>query len=371
LWERTGGPAASVTALCRALAPRHEVCLLTGDGPLHADVRALAGTVRVRVEPLGPYAFAHWSPRFAAACREEAARAEVVHDHGVWLHTNWSSAAAALGADRPLVRSPRGMLSPWALSRSRLRKGVLWRLRERSNFERASTVHATSALEQAELRALGIEAPIACIGNGIDTEGSFARSRLQALKLPLEAGERRRVVFLSRLDVKKGLDLLQDAWAALPSPLPVELLVAGSGDASMAARVRRWAQTQGGPPARYVGAVEGDAKFKLLANAFLFVLPSRSENYGMVVAEALAAGTPVVTTDRTPWTNLAARGCGWTIEPTVAALATALREALALDEDARARMGQSARQLIESEHSLAATAGCFEDLYASLGNRAR
>jgi glycosyltransferase involved in cell wall biosynthesis len=370
LWEGTGGPVASVTGLCRALAHRHDACLLTGEGPLHPDVRRLADVLRLRVEPLGPYPLAHWSRRFAAACAEEAARADLVHDHGVWLHTNWASAAAARSAARPLVRSPRGMLSPWALGRGRLRKALLWRLRERSLFQRAAAVHATSALEEAELTALGIAAPIACIPNGVDTDGEYATASLERLR-ETDPSAPRRVVFLSRLHPKKGLDLLQAAWEGLPASPKVELLIAGGGDAAAEAAVAQWTRQQGGPHARWIGPVGGEAKLRLLANAFLVVLPSRSENYGMVVAEALAAGTPVITSTATPWNSLDARGCGWTVAPDAQSLAAALREALSIDDNARARMAHEAREFVEREHSLAAAAGRFEDLYASLVARGR
>jgi glycosyltransferase involved in cell wall biosynthesis len=370
LWEGTGGPVASVTGLCRALARRHEVCLLTGEGSLHPDVRRLADVVRLRVEPLGPYSLAHWSRRFASACAEEAGRADLVHDHGVWLQTNWASAAAARRATRPLVRSPRGMLSPWALGRSRLRKAVLWRLRERSLFQRAAAVHATSALEAAELTALGIRTPIACIPNGVDTDGEYALASVERLR-EAEPSAPRRVVFLSRLHPKKGLDLLQSAWEALPPEPSTELVIAGGGDAAAQAAVAQWTRRQRGPRARWIGAVGGDAKRRLLANAFVVVLPSRSENYGMVVAEALAAGTPVIASTATPWTSLSARGCGWTVASDVPSLAAALREALSIDDNARARMGRQAREFVEREHSLAAAAGRFEDLYASLVERGR
>jgi glycosyltransferase involved in cell wall biosynthesis len=355
---------ASVTSLCRSLATRHEVCLLTGDGPLHPDVRRLDGLMRLRVEPLGPYWLANWSPRFAAACRDEASRADVVHDHGVWLHSNWSSGRAALAAGRPLVRSPRGMLSPWALSRSRLRKSVLWRWRESQLFER-SHIHATSDLEASELFALGIRGPITVIPNGVDTEGEFAALRVADAGLT-EATGRRRVIFLSRLHPKKGLDLLQKAWAALPRDTAAELVVAGDGDASTTSALAAWTKSQAGPPARAVGLVQGEEKLRLLSGAFLLVLPSSSENYGMAVAEALASGTPVITTTATPWTDLAARRCGWTVEPTLPALSAALRTALALDDNAHAEMRTQARRFIEDEHSLTATAVRFEAFYGSL-----
>jgi len=369
VWSGTGGPVASVTSLCRELASRgHEVCLLTGEGPLHPAVEKLADHVRVRLARLGPYRLAHWSKEFRRACREEARWADIVHDHGVWLYTDWSSAGAAAEAARPLVRSPRGMLSPWALSRSKLRKRLLWALIERRLFAGAAVVHATSELEEREIKSLGLACRVAVVPNGIDTEVEYALERVLAARdaEAFGSGSRRRIVFLSRLHPKKGLDLLQEAWATFPGDLPAELLIAGAGDEDCVADLRSWIERQPGPPVRYLGPVHGDEKLRLLASAWAFVLPSRSENYGMAVAEALACGTPVLTTTETPWKELPARGCGWIVPPRAPELIVALREALAVGENAHTGMRERARLYIEAEHSLRATGARFEAIYSDL-----
>jgi glycosyltransferase involved in cell wall biosynthesis len=258
------------------------------------------------------------------------------------------------------------MLSPWSLSRSRALKKVAWWLWEAKAFRQTNLVHATSALEERELRALGITAPIAVVGNGIDTECAYEASRIADARGASEPGTPRQVLFLSRLHPKKGLDLLQDAWSGLPADLPAELLIAGDGDAAAVKSVAEWTAVQAGPPAHYVGFLHGDAKLIALANAFLLVLPSHSENYGMAVAEALATGTPVITTTGTPWVDMAERGCGWTIEPTLSELSMVLKQALVIEDQTHARMRRHARQFIESNHSLSAMTSQFEALYAAL-----
>jgi glycosyltransferase involved in cell wall biosynthesis len=261
------------------------------------------------------------------------------------------------------------MLSPWSLSRSRALKKVLWVLKEARSFREASLVHATSALEETELRVLGLGAPIAVVSNGVDTEGEYAASRVADARSSVDSGARRRILFLSRLHPKKGLDLLQQAWSTLPPNLAVELVIAGHGEAGAISAVEHWTASQAGPPARYVGLLVGDEKVKALASAFLLVLPSRSENYGMAVAEALAAGTPVITTTATPWMDLADRGCGWTIEPTLEALTETLSRALAIEDHTHARMRHHARIFIEDNHSLTVMASQFEALYGTLAER--
>jgi glycosyltransferase involved in cell wall biosynthesis len=366
LWEGTGGPVASVTSLCAGLAARgHEVTLLTGSGPLHPAVLELRASVRVRTVPLGPYLIANWSSAFRAACLEEARRADLVHDNGVWLYTNWSSVRMAMRAGRPVVRSPHGMLSAWALRRSGLIKRLLWSLIERRLFDEVALVHVASELEARDVRQLGVAARTVLVPHGIDLEGEYATARIaRAREVDLPEAEGRRVVlFLSRIHPVKGLDLLCRVWAELPAHLPALLLVAGPGDDASLRELRRWLAGQPGPPARYVGPVTGDRKVALLSSAWLIALPSYSENYGMVIAEALACGTPVLTTTKMPWAEVAATGCGWVIEPEADALARVLHAALGLTTDEHERMKAKARALVARSHSLESAVTRMEENY--------
>lgn len=372
LWEGTGGPVSSVTSLCRELSRRgHTVCLLTGAGPVHPRVRALEGHVRVRIEELGPYRLAHWSRSFLTACREEAQLADLVHDHGVWLYTNWSSSRAAKEASRALIRSPRGMLSPWALDRHRRYKQLLWAVVERRNLATADAVHVTGGQEEKEIRALGIGGRVEVIPNGIDTEDEYSAARVErargASRSATDAG--RRILFLSRIHPKKGLDLLREAWSTLPPDLDAVLEIAGTGDPAHVAEVVRWVRQQPGPSARYLGSVDGEEKLRLLAAAWALALPSRSENYGMAIAEALACGTPVLTSTQTPWREIEGEDCGRIVEPRIEAVAEALRGLLALGEPEHAGMRLRARRLIEERHSLRATGARFESLYGEFVTR--
>jgi glycosyltransferase involved in cell wall biosynthesis len=355
LWEGTGGPVSSITSLCSGLAEAgHAVTLLTGAGPIHPAVRALSPRVRVRIEPLGSYRAAHWSRPFRTACLEEARAADIVHDHGVWLFTNWSSVQMAGRAGRPVVRSPRGMLSPWALGRSPRLKRLAWIAIEKRLFDRAALVHATSELERSELEALHVGAPTVVIPNGVDLEGELSRQHVADARVAglADADGRRNVVFLSRIHPKKGLDLLCAAWSQIPSATPATLLIGGPGEGRTLAEMERWIQTQPGPPARYLGPITREQRLPLLSSAWLMALPSHSENYGMVVAEALACGTPVLVSTEMPWAEVEAAGCGWIAKPHVDSIASILRRALSLSPGRHGDMRVAARSLVERSHSL-------------------
>lgn len=260
------------------------------------------------------------------------------------------------------------MLSSWALRRSWLTKEVLWWAVERRLFNHSALVHLTSEEEGSELRRLGVVTPSVVIPNGVDLRGEFSPSQIARARMDgiPQADARRVVLFLSRIHSVKGLSLLCSAWAGLPKDSPVLLLLAGPGDPGDLAALHEWLATQGGPPARYLGAVFGEQRVSLLSSAWVFVLPSYSENYGMAIAEALACGTPVITTDKTPWRELDKAGCGWVIPSEGASLARALREALSLPPDEHLPMREKARRLVERAHSLDETIVQMEASYQSL-----
>jgi glycosyltransferase involved in cell wall biosynthesis len=244
-------------------------------------------------------------------------------------------------------------------------KRLLWNLIERRLFDQAALLHLTSELEERDVRQLGLAGRTVVIPNGIDLEREYATANIaSARKMGIpEADGRRVVLFLSRIHPVKGLDLLCRAWAELPARLPALLLVAGPGDDGSLRELRRWLAEQPGPPARYVGPVTGDRKLALLSSAWLVALPSRSENYGMVVAEALACGTPVLTTTKMPWAEVAATGCGWVIEPQADSLARALHAALGLSTDEHEPMKPKARALVARSHSLESAVTRTEQSY--------
>jgi glycosyltransferase involved in cell wall biosynthesis len=366
LRPHTGGPATSVPLLCRALADRgHTVTLLTASGPTSPSVESVRGQVAIVPVRSGPYWAADASLDWIRQGLRAASEAEVVHSHGVWLFPNWMVPAACRLKRRPLVVSPRGMLSPWARRQSRVRKGLAWSLADRWALRTARVLHATSDLEAEEMRAMGLRGPFAVIANGIDLDGEFAGDRLAAFaRAPATAGGDRRVVFLSRIHPKKGLDLLLEAWRRLgEARTGYRLTIAGPGEPADVAGLERQLVALGDGGVEYVGPVFGDDRIRLLLDADLLVLPSHSENYGMVVAEALACGRPVVTTTGTPWSSLGRDDCGWWVDPQSEALAGALREALSAPVARLREMGMNGRRLVEREHSLRSTAGRMEAVY--------
>ena len=352
---RSSGPSYSVTRLSEELATAgHSVRLAVLD-PVPAEPRSF----EVTGYPCSRFPGAErlgWSPSMRAGLRREAEQAQIVHNHSMWMMPNIYSAEAAARSRVPLVFSPRGTVSEWARRRSRVRKEVVWRLGQRNAMFSAACVHATSASELDDLRSLGIRAPIAVVPNGIDVPDSLlATSR---------RGEPSTLMFLSRIHAKKGVDMLLRSWARLESSFPQwQLRIVGPLAGEFPARMQSLAAELRLERCTFVGELLGQAKAEALAAADLFVLPTHSENFGIAIAEALAHGTPVLTTDGAPWASLADHDCGWSVPVDVDALETGLRHAMGMSSESLKRMGLRGRDWMIRDFSWARVGNEMDAVY--------
>jgi glycosyltransferase involved in cell wall biosynthesis len=350
------GPSNSVPALCAALARLgHDVRLHTvAPGPTtwpHAGVEHVVHPKSLLLRPL-------WgSAGLRRALRAEAASADVLHSHGLWLLPNLYPARAVRGTRCRLVTSPRGTLSAVALGFSRRTKQAMWAMAQRAALEASDCLHATSIAEQEEILASGIRRPVAVIPNGVeipDERPAGARA----------AGRLRRLLFLGRIHPKKGLDELVPVWRQLESEFADwQLVIVGPGEGSHLDEIRELARASGCRRVEFRPPAHGDEKSRLFWSADLFVLPTRNENFGMAVAEALAHGLPVVTTRGAPWSGLESNGAGWWIPLDRDALGAALREAMSLAPDALAQKGAAGRAWMRQAFAWDKVAGDMQEVY--------
>jgi glycosyltransferase involved in cell wall biosynthesis len=268
----------------------------------------------------------------------------IVHDHGVWLPTNHAISAFVRSNRLPLVVSPHGMLSPWAMQYGRLKKRLAWLTYQRRDLTFATSFHAASQVEAAEIRALGFVQPIAVIPIGIE----FPPERHS--KSP--ARECRTMLFLSRIHPKKGLENLIRAWKKANVDRRWRLVIAGPDEEGHRKFIERLAIESGiQSQLSFPGRIADADKWRWYADADIFILPSFSENFGLVVAEALAAGTPVITTTGTPWSELPKMRIGWQAEPTCDALANVIREATNMSPADLAAMGERGAMWVRQRFS--------------------
>lgn len=274
---------------------------------------------------------------------------DLMHSHGLWLPVNrWSTRAYRIRRV-VFVVSTHGMLEPWALQHRALKKRLAWILYQRRDLLAARVLHATAEQEADNLRKLGLRQPIAVIPNGVELAGLGAGLKWMgrgAAERRDEAG--RTALFLSRIHPIKGLLPLVEAWDRL-RPAGWRVIIAGPDEAGHRREVVASLRQKGLESAfEFVGAVDGEAKTALYRSADLFVLPTFSENFGVVVAEALACGVPVITTKGAPWQGLETHQCGWWIDIGVDPLVEALRQATSAPSDVLQSMGARGRVYAEN-----------------------
>jgi len=289
--------------------------------------------------------------------------ADLIHDNGLWWAHNHAIASLARRHNVHRIVSTRGMLQPWCFRHKRWKKAVAWHLYQKRDLQRAAALHVTSQEEVDAARSLGLRTPAVLISNGVDLPPlDLDQERLP--HKPSQTGGT--ALFLGRLYPVKGLDLLLRAWAQL-RPVGWQLRLAGPDEAGYLATLQTLtADLKLSDCVTFVGAVAGEHKRQELLNADLLILPSRSESFGVVVAEALAHQTPVLTTTATPWSQLEQIGAGWLCKPEVESLAAALERVLATSPHQRSTMGLKGRRYVAEQLSWNASARQFVDLYSSL-----
>ena len=361
LEERYGGPSKSVRALANAQAS-------LGDA-----VEILSTVEPGRTIAPGPDA-SHLEvfPRRRPfrLCRSPELRRylggvsyDCLHSHSLWLMTLRYAGQTARRLGTPLVISPRGMLSGWAYAHHRWRKRCAEFFIHPGAFRSAAGWHATSPEEADDIRRLGFQQPVCVSPNGValPSAAELAAQRAAWWKQFPELAERPVVLFYSRFHRKKRLRELLGLWHSAPRG-DWQLLIAGLPEEFSLAEVQTW--TRGGPSGSSVIVVDSTGLPPPYAVASLFLLPSHSENFGLVIAEALAAGVPALVTDSTPWRGLAANGAGWCVpwENYDAALQAALTTGAA----GLAAMGERGRAWMAKEFSWERAAGLLRDFYREL-----
>jgi glycosyltransferase involved in cell wall biosynthesis len=364
LEDRHGGPSKSVRALANAEAALGaSVDLLTTLEPGRPVPDVGSDTAAIHLFP-------RESPLRLCRSRPlrdhlDATAYDCVHSHALWLLTLRYAAAAARRARVPLVISPRGMLSGWAYQHHHWRKRLAALLVHPGAFAHAAGWHATSTAEADDIRRLGFTQPVCVAPNGVTlpSAGDQAAARAAWLKLCPATGQRRVALFYSRFHRKKRLRELFDLWLAAPRGDWLLLLV-GVPEEYPLAEVSGWIETAGARDR--IAVFDGAGRPPPFAAASLFLLPSHSENFGLVIAEALAAGVPALVTDATPWGGLAPNQAGWCVPWN--GYRAALDTALQLPAEELAAMGARGREWAAREFTWERSGRLLLEFYRQLRN---
>lgn len=282
---------------------------------------------------------------------------DIVHINCCWLpQCAWAQKwAQELGYK--VILTPHGMLEPWIIKRHYwTRKLPALLLYQKDAIKNANYLHATAESEKINLLKLGYNHNIEVIANGID---------VNSIQIKLNWKRNKKILFLSRIHVKKGIEILLEALSELRDKLQgYTIYIAGEGDTNYINQLREKAEIlKINDLISFCGGVYGENKWKLFQQADLFILPSYSENFGIVVAEALASGVPVITTKGTPWEELETEHCGWWIEIGTQSTKNAINKFLELSTYELKLMGENGRKLIERKYSSKKMAEDMTNLY--------
>jgi glycosyltransferase involved in cell wall biosynthesis len=360
LAPRDGGPSTVLPDMCRSLAMRgHDVEIVTTnrDGKAELDVPVaepiLNEGVKTTYYPTQrPRSYGTSLP-MAIMLRERLAEFDVVHVHSLYLFHTLVASSVCRRRGVPYIMRPHGTLDPYHRSIHKWRKVIYNALVERRNLAGAAAIHYTSTQEHAFAEEAGVRIQGYVIPHGVETS-VFDRIHDEAFKQLLpEAGGPFLVTFLGRLTEKKGLDVLCEAFAKVCAEDPqAQLVIAGPDHDGLGMQIRKWIDDRDlQARVSITGIVSGPAKVDLLCRSSAFVLPSRDENFGVTVAEALAARTPVIVTRGVAiHEDIERANAGLVVERNPEAVAEALVR-LRRDRQLRLRLAENGRALVERRYS--------------------
>ena len=354
--RHTGGPARSSQGLVAALQDAGiETALMSciaGESPWHSGIKHFFVTEEKNT----------YSGLLKAIEKVVTSfNPDLIHIHTIWTLSSHVAAVVARKMGIPYVISPRGMLEPWSLNVKKWKKRFALWLYQRHDLRKAVALHATAESEGEQFWRLGFKQPIIVLPNAVDFPDSMP-PRVQ------RAADKRTVLFLSRIHPKKGLIELVEAWAKLKGTFQKQ--GSESHGTHLTRELSRWHFEYAGPDCEghlavvqrrilelrieadftYLGDMDDSQKWDAFSSADIFILPTYSENFGIVVVEALAAGLPVITTKGAPWAELITEQCGWWVDIAVDSIAQALSEAMLLTDEQRRVMGGNGRRLVEKKY---------------------
>lgn len=360
--------------MARAVARRgHEVAIYTTDRALAAgegerlQKAAARDRVTLRIFPQQAPRVLATSWPLARALDADVARFDVVHLHSLYLFHVWAAARACRRHGVPYLLRPHGTLDPYLWNRHRFRKRIIEWAFQNSVIRGAAALHYTASEEMKLAEPYVHGASGVVIPNGLDlAEYAELPPPGRVRTEHPEIGSRRIVLFLSRLNFKKGLDLLVPAFAeASRSVNDLHLVIAGPDDGMRRETERLIAEARIGSRVTFLGMLDHAQKLAAFRDAAMFVLPSYSENFGIAVVEAMACGVPVAISDKVNiWREVQEAGAGLVAPTKISAVAQQIVQ-LARLSDAE-EMGARGRRLVEARFGWDKIAHDLESVYRSL-----
>jgi glycosyltransferase involved in cell wall biosynthesis len=310
-----------------------------------------------------------YSPQLRSFLKEVVNDIDIVHTHFLWSYPQSLAARMALRNRKPLVQTAHGALFPEALSKSKFAKFLWFKFIDGPALQKAECVVATSESEAKCIESRFSPKRLDVIPNAIETPNLLDKdSAVQWAHRVLENNDGKYILYLGNLNPHKNIEKLIEAWSGIQRNWPQHILVvAGPGMEKyimkLQAHIHRLGLTE---RIKLFRPVYGQDKWALLNAAEVVVLPSLSENFGLVVAEALYCGTPVVASQGTPWSCLESEGFGHWVETEDSLLAKAINDVLSWSTERRKLLSSNAQQFIRTHFSWKEVAKQYIALYRDL-----
>ena len=330
-----GGPIYSISALCEAQAALgHTVSVFTtnANGGSNLDVPLgivqSVNNINVTYFPRITGDHTHISPKLWLRLWRDAHKYDVIHLHSWWSVLMIGCAWILKIKGVRFVFSPRGMFSNYSFSHNinPIKKGVFWGLLTKPALKK-QVFHATAISEQQEIEQLfGKDVSVFTLPNLLQ----FPNLSVEAIQTHHQK-EIVNLLFISRVDRKKGIELLLKAVQLLKEQVPVSLTVIGGGEEDYVEELKQLAASLAiSDLIIWKGAVEWRAKFDDILNADLLVLPSYNENFANIILETLYAGRPVILTKYVGLHDyVGANNMGWVIDTNPEEIASAVKDYVA------------------------------------------
>ena len=274
----------------------------------------------------------------------------IFHDNGIWLPSNNTICNFAIKNKVKLLISPHGMLEPWSLKYKKLKKSLAWNTYQKRNLRSADIIHACSEMEAENILKLNLKKPIAIIPNGIDQQiKNYIVNQVFCNGEKKDNYFFKNLLYIGRIHPKKGLINLLLATKDLLIRENWRLTIAGFPELNHDIILNDFVKKNNLEDyVKILDPVSGKDLFDLYQSATYFILPSFSENFGLVVAEALNFGIPVIATKGTPWEILEKTNSGWWVQPKVEEIKKAINNAILLKESEYLIMSENAKKLSEN-----------------------
>ena len=374
-----GGPPRAVMGMCKALANHgHDVSIFTTDISDNGRVDFPNGKP-INTDGYKIYYYSYGIIRkypisfsLAIALKENIRQFDIVHIHGLYAFHTIITAYYCRKFNTPYIIRPQGSLDPYLRNKSKTRKFLFHKLFLDYAINQANAVHYTAIDEKIKAHdALGYRTNTFILGLGIDLDefnqlpvkNYFRRKYQLPLNQPI-------ILFLGRINFKKGFDLLAKAFGKVLSAYPqAKLFIAGPEDPGFGDVVRNWLiENNAMENTVFTGMLLGKEKLAAYVDADIFVLPSYAENFGITLAEAMACRLPIITTNQVNiWQEIHEAKAGDVISCNPDELSHSILKLLS-NPDLRYKYAENGRKLVEEKFNWELVGEKLSNQYENLIN---